>query len=295
MSEPVQHISVSQIQMLEGCPEQHRLKYVKGLAQTFSHEALIGQAVHKLPEFCMKAIQQGRPMPTRAEAIDEIAKYWEEHQDDPTISFLYRGSGYPVNKEKALGSASQMGRVMYDELLGIVSKGTWGSEFEFDSPIPSCEGWTFRGVIDHVRRIPVEFDVPLVGTDPRQTVIMLDDWKTTGKMWTQDKADQSMQATAYCWAIHQLTGIYPRSVTFHVFTRPTSKNHVAWKSFETKRKIAVVKKFEATLKWAVKLATSHKEDQPSEKRTDWEYHKYCPYREGCTPWEFSQTDPVSIV
>ncbi len=286
----MRHISVSQIQMLEGCPEQHRLKYVMGLEQIFSHEVLIGQAVHKLPEFCTKAIQQGKTMPTRAEGIDEIVRHWEEHQDDASISFFYRGSGYPVNRDKALGSAIQIGRVMYDELLGNVIKGTWESEFEFDVPIPSCEGWTFRGVIDHIRRTPVD-----AGTSPKQAVIMLDDWKTTGKMWTQEKADQSMQATAYCWAMHQLTGIYPRSVTFHVFTRPTAKGRVTWKSFETKRKIAAVKKFEATLKWAVRLAASHKEDQPSEKRTEWEYHKYCPYREGCTPWEFSQTDPVSIL
>lgn len=281
------HVSFSQIQMLEGCPEQHRLKYVKEMPQTFSHEVLIGQAAHKLPEMCLRDLQEGKPLRSRSEGLEEVEKYFWEHADDETISFLSRWGGFPISREKCLSDALRIARVMYDELLPTVEEGTWQSEWDFDIPIPGCEGWTFKGSIDHVRVIPAIND----GTNFN---VIVDDWKTTGKMWGQSKADESLQATAYSWAVHRLIGVYPKKIVFSVFTRPTSKNDVTWKAIETKRKIAQVRKFEAKLRWAVKLIQSHDPESPSEKRTSWEYHKYCPYRQTCTPWEFSDADPVSI-
>lgn len=281
------HVSYSQLQMLEGCPEQHRQKYVLGKTEPFSYEVLIGQASHKLPEACLGDLQEGRPIRTRSAALDVVAEYWQEHESE--YSFKYRFSGAHVSKDKCLSDAISIARTMYDELLPAVSKGTWKSEQEFLIPIPGEDGWDFKGAIDHLRVTNGSIEVPPFS-------ITVDDWKTTGKMWADSRADGSIQATAYCWAVHQLVGVIPRKVVFHVFTRPTAKAGVTWRSIETRRNMADLREFEAKLKWAVKTARAHSADpeSPSLRRPEWEYHKYCQFRDLCTPWELVPKDGVSI-
>lgn len=286
---PRRHLSFSQLQMIDGCPEQHRQKYILGKESVFSYEVLIGQASHKLPELCLRDIQEGRPMRSRSDALDAVAQYWREHENDENISFTYRFSGAPISKDKCLSDALKIARVMYDELIPTVSEGTWMSEWDFNVPIPGKDGWDFKGSIDHVRVIPAV-------NDGAEFTVIVDDWKTTGSMWKPAKAEESLQATAYCWAIKQMVGILPRRVTFQVFTRPTAKADVIWNTFETRRLASDLRKFEAKLKWAVKIVEGHSADpeRHSLQIPEWQYHKYCQFRSICTPWELLPKDPVSI-
>jgi len=77
-------------------------------------------------------------------------------------------------------------------------------------------------------------DLPLCG---RVDVFTEDGWlpdlKTAAQKWSQQKADNSIQATVYNRLIREVTGEYPKKLSFEIFIKNSKKNH--YQSLETVR------------------------------------------------------------
>jgi hypothetical protein len=264
----MRHLSFSQLGTLLGCPEKHRRQYLLGERGPASAAIIMGQSAHRLPEVCLRDVQEGRSMRQKATALNEVAKTWDTLATDH-IDWS-EGAGQ-LDPGECLTSAMRMAEVFYDEALPGVRKGSLHAEWSFAIPIPGVQGWTFNGSIDHIRRVG--------------KTLFVDDWKTSSKKWSQSRADTSMQVQAYYWAIWQHFGELPGGFSFHVVTRPRKGNPSEYDRLETGRARGLVEAFTGRLAYAVKVIGLHDRSVPSDKRDEYEYHRWCPYRKDCTPWE----------
>ena len=247
--------------------------------------ATVGQAVHKLPEFCLGEVGAGRDLPGIMRSVDAVYEALDDMAKAPNIDWLDRRAGRRITIDEARELADGFARSLYRGAVVPIGeeKSTKHVELAFDVPIPDAPGWTFKGAIDHVR----------VRKDADGDKLWVDDWKTAQSRWTQARADASLQPTAYFWAYEQLTGRMPRGFTFHVVYRDR-KGVVDYLSFDTLRSRQEVEEFGDRLRYAVKVIGLHDKSHPSDKRVDYEYHKYCSFREQCTPWEVSSADDLII-
>lgn len=258
------HLSFSQLSTLLGCPEKHRRHYLLGHRGNTSGAIIMGQAAHVAPEIALKSIQ-ATGMKSKDAAMTGVKHKWAEL----AAGEIEWGDLEP---EKARETALGFGLTLYEQAVPAVRKGTLHAEWGFNIPIPSCEGWTFKGNVDHIRR------------DGKRLIV--DDWKTTSSKWTQSKADSSLQVQAYFWAIWQHFGEMPKEFQFHIVNRPKKgETDFGYDVLSTDRAQGLVEAFTDRLRYAVKVIGLHERDAPSDQRTEYEYHKYCEFRKECTPWE----------
>lgn len=272
------HLSFSQLTTLMGCPEQHRLRYVVGLPSVFGYQVTVGQAVHAMAERCLRERMQGIALMPIADAVEVACTSFASMASTATnVDWSDRRLGRAIRMDEAVLQVDGFARSIYRDALATMPADnvTTGVELSFDIPIPGAKGWTFRGAIDHVRRRPEG--------------LWIDDWKTASSRWSQSRADQSLQVTAYLWALRELTGELPTGMTFHVVTKD-AKGNVTYQPYHTKRDAGEVDTFADRLRYAIKVIGLHDKDAPSDRRVEYEYHRYCSFRDRCTPWEISKSE-----
>lgn len=273
------HLSFSQLTTLMGCPEQHRLRYLVGLTSMFGYQVTVGQAVHAMAERCLLERMQGHDLMPIADAVELACTSFATMASTATnIDWSDRRLGRPIRMDEAVLQVDGFARQMYREALATMpaDEATTGVELAFDIPIPGAPEWTFRGAIDHVRRRP-------------DGSLWVDDWKTASSRWSQTRADQSLQVVAYLWALRELGGQLPAGMTFHVVTKD-ARGNVGYQAYPTLRDVGEVDAFADRLRYAIKVIGLHDADAPSDRRVEYEYHRYCTFRDRCTPWELSKDD-----
>jgi hypothetical protein len=266
------HLSFSQLSTLLGCPEQHRLRYLLKLPSSFGYQATVGQAVHAMAEHCLTARMNGDAVPALDDAVELACRAFHEMSEGDNIDWRDRRLGRDATASEAIVHVDAFSRAMYRDIICKMPANdvSTGVEFGFDVAIPGTEGWTFRGAIDHIRR-------------RSDGSTWIDDWKTSSAAWTQRRADSSLQVTAYLWALRMI-GEPASGMTFHVLSKD-ARGNVTYQAFVSRRSSGEIDAFGDRLRYAVRTIGLHRTDAPSDRRTEFEYHRFCSYRDRCTPWE----------
>lgn len=183
----INHVSHSQINMWQRCPKQWEFRYVRGLKEPPSAALFEGSCYHRTLEFYFnQKMKTGRDLPLD-DCLDLFATVWDDKlQLDENIDW---GGKKPS--------------VIKDEGVGLV--GAYRSEVSYKVVPVMVEHYFTTQVAG------VEFVLIMDLLDENDVAI---DHKTSSRIYTQDKVDRDLQASATAFALG-------RPIEFH--------NHVAVK------------------------------------------------------------------
>jgi putative RecB family exonuclease len=172
--------SHSRLETYENCPRQFKLQYVDKveIEETESIEAFLGNRVHEALEKLYKDVRM-----TRLPAQDEIIAYfdamWDKnwHEGVTIVRDDYSVANYKELGRKCLAE-------YYEQYRPFNQSRTIALEHLVTFPLDESGKYTIRGVID---RISLSDD----------GVYMIHDYKTSGRLKTQEEVDRDRQLALY--------------------------------------------------------------------------------------------------
>lgn len=188
---PLEHLSISQLDMVRRCGEQYRLRYVEGIRMPPAGAMLSGGGVHE-GAAARHRIRQGQDieMP-RADVVDYSVSKFDERLENEGIEL--RGEEKTVGKDKVIGEyrdlTAELGGAVSDLIAPQVMKPIAVEErVELDVPALDTK---FLGFIDLVHVV--------------DDVEIIEDLKSGSKKHGQDAVDGSDQLTMYAlgWKVQQ--------------------------------------------------------------------------------------------
>ena len=172
--------SHSQLSTYETCPHQYKLAYIDKIeAETEGIEAFMGSMVHNALEKLYRDLMKVNRLNTLQEILDFYHQSWEKN---------WKGTVQIIRKEYSVEDYQQQGKkciAEYYRRYHPFDQGkTVGLEEYITFPLDGERDYTIRGYIDR-----------LVMVD--QSILEIHDYKTSGKLPSQDAVDSDRQLAFY--------------------------------------------------------------------------------------------------
>jgi putative RecB family exonuclease len=270
--------SYSRIETYKNCPQQFKLHYIDKIeVEEEGIEAFMGSRVHEALEKLYTDIRM-----TKFPSLEELLAYYEDqweknwHDSIKIVRQEYRPEHYREVGRKAIAEYYEQHRP-FDESRTIAL------EYKVNFPIDEAGEYTILGYID---RIAVARD----GT------YEIHDYKTSGRLPTQDEIDKDRQLALYQMAV---AGMWP----------DVKKVDLVWhymvfgkelRSRRTPRQLAGLKK---EIMASIRTIEEDSDFRPKESALcDWcAYFSYCPAKKhemamaGLSPEEYAKESGVTLV
>lgn len=179
--------SHSRLETYQNCPRQYKLQYIDKveIEEVESIEAFLGGRVHEALEKLYKDVRMTR-LPAVEEVIAHYEKLWDEnyHQGITIVRAEYTADNYREIGRRCLAD-------YYRRHCPFDSTRTIGLEHLVFFPLDEEQQYWIRGIVD---RLAVAND----GT------YEIHDYKTTGRLKTQQDADQDRQLALYHMALERM-------------------------------------------------------------------------------------------
>lgn len=192
------HLSISSMDIYQGCPRQYDQKYNHGLREPSNPDLLVGSLFHKGYEAFQLLRMSGRRnggAPHYEASRRDMQYEWEQRTTQPqTPVDWHKGDG-----DRQIDVDPAVIKVMAWRLFLAMAKVKGAQppplalEVGFRVPVPGYSAIDAIGSIDEI-------------SGDGATLI---DMKSAGQKWTQHKADAAFQASVYWWALRQ--GLLPES------------------------------------------------------------------------------------
>lgn len=179
--------SHSRLETYENCPRQYKLQYIDRveIEEVESIEAFLGGRVHDALEKLYKDVRM-TCLPAVEEVVGHYEKLWDEnyHEGITIVRTEYTAENYKEIGRRCLTD-------YYKRHYPFDSSRTIGLEHLVFFPLDEEQQYWIRGVVDRVA----------VATDGTYEV---HDYKTSGRLKTQQEADQDRQLALYHMALERM-------------------------------------------------------------------------------------------
>lgn len=154
--------------------------------------------------------------------------------------------------------------------------------------------WTEKNILNVAKAFSVRLDgtdVPLIGEidlivkDSKGDITLID-WKTAARKWSKDKPAKDLQATCFCYAMKQLTGL-DHTFAYDVVTKakePSYTRHTTTRSDDDYKRLNHLVR-------AVEKAVANEVFLPNEQSF---YCSGCQYASACKEWHRKQAATISV-
>jgi len=202
------YLSISQINTYMRCPMQWKFRYIDGLIKPPNFNLVIGSAVHKGIETNFEQkIKSKEDL-----AIDVIKDAYSDEFEKRKVEIEDKEEKTKEGKSKDLGY--KLSELHHQELAPRIQPNYVEKEFYFKIPKTEIKDnkinkiieidipWAFKGYIDLI--------------DDLHYVI---DNKTSGRKYSDDSADESLQLIGYSYAYKQEFGQLPQGIRYDVLIK----------------------------------------------------------------------------
>jgi putative RecB family exonuclease len=183
---PTHTYSYSRLETYRNCPRQFKIQYIDKIkTEAESIEAFMGGRAHEALEKLYRDVRMAK-LPSRDEVVAYFDKVWEDKWHDAVnvVKKDYTPENYREVGRKCVGE-------YYDRHVPFDSTRTMALEQLVFFPLDEDENYWLRGVID---RIAMAGD----GT------YEIHDYKTSGRLKTQEEIDQDPQLALYQIALERM-------------------------------------------------------------------------------------------
>jgi putative RecB family exonuclease len=271
--------SHSRLETYGNCPRLYKLQYVDKVevGEVESVEAFLGGRVHEALEKLYKDVRM-MCLPTCEEVLAHFDKLWDEnwHEEVTIVRADYTADNYRDVGRKCLAD-------YYKRYFPFDSSKTIALEQLVSFPLDEAKQYLVRGVID---RLAVAAD----GT------YEIHDYKTSGRLATQEDADKDRQLALYHLAIENMwPDVKNVDLVWHYL--------VFGKELRSRRTPAELKTLKQDVMAAIAAIEADRDFRPKESALcDWcAYPAYCPAKKhsvataGLPPNRFLEEPGVKLV
>jgi putative RecB family exonuclease len=246
--------SHSRLETYENCPRLYKLQYLDKveIEETESVEAFLGSRVHETLEKLYKDVRMTR-VPSLEDVLADYDKLWDEnwHEGVNIVRAEYTAENYKELGRRCLTD-------YYQAYHPFDSSKTIGLEQLIFFPLDEAEQYWIRGVID---RLAIAGD----GT------YEIHDYKTSGRLRTQEEVDKDRQLALYHIALERMwPDVKDIDLVWHYL--------VFGKELRSRRTPAELKTLKQDIMALIGKIESDGEFRPHESALcDWcAYPEYCP-------------------
>jgi putative RecB family exonuclease len=271
--------SHSRLETYENCPRQFKLQYVDKIEieEAESVEAFLGSRVHEVLEKLYKDLRMAK-LPTLDEVLAYYEKVWDGNWHDGVT--IVR-TDYTAENYKEVGRRSLA--EYYEQHHPFDESRTIALEYRVSFPIDEAGNYRIRGVID---RLSVSKD----GT------YEIHDYKTSGRLPTQDQVDTDRQLALYHLAVGQMwPDVKDVELVWHYL--------VFGKELRSRRTAGELENLRRAVVERIRIIEADTDFRPRESALcDWcPYPPYCPAKKhefemaGLSPGEYAGERGVTLV
>jgi putative RecB family exonuclease len=271
--------SHSRLEAYNNCPRQYKLQYLDKIEieETESVEAFLGGRVHETLEKLYKDVQMTR-LPSLEEVLAHYEKIWDEnwHEGVHIVKADYTAEDYRELGRKCLTE-------YYRRHHPFDSSKIIALEQLVSFPLDDEEKYWIRGVIDRLAQAP-------------DGTYEIHDYKTSGRLRTQEEADKDRQLAIYHLAIERMwPDVKNVDLVWHYL--------VFGKELRSRRTPAELKTLKQEILSAIGTIERDTEFRPHEgPLCDWcSYPDYCPAKKhalsmaGLPPNKYLEEPGVKLV